>query len=1739
MNLTFTKISKFIILCILLWGTAMNQSFAQLSTNYGFSQSLGTFTPITGGTILGTATNDDASFNGSSVGVQFNAAIGTGFPIGFTFTYNGQSYNNFGVNSNGWIRLDTGTFTISNSSTPLNSTFTSQNFKNIICALGRDIQGKAGIGELSYVLEGVSPNQTLVVQWLNYAKFSSISNTLDTLSFQIRLNETLNTIDFVYGSAVNMTQAFGSSQFQVGINGNIISDYLNRETTTDWTNTVAGITRGAFCALSSTVFPPSGLKFTYGLLSGDINPPIIANEIISPLAGCIPVSHTVTADITDTSGIASAEILWSLDGVLQPAILMSNVGSLYSGTIPASGNSIIVYSIRAIDAGVNSIIANKSGGSYQDNYLLLSAGTDKLINAGDSVSLNSSSPFLAALKISEVTFNAGGTGVQLVWPSYIIKKDDNIELVNLSTQPLDISGYTINYIEQFAPTPLKFTFPSGTIVPSDSLVIVHIGIGIDDLVNRLFNIQNSTGLLSGRASGIYIKDASGNVIDAVSFNGFTFPASTGVLNSDFSGSAVVSLVSFAGPSLIGSDLNSNANWISSSVTNITSMGIRNVGLVTAVTPTVSWTGGILSGTVLGNNISTPIHPNAGIFTYVASITDGICTSTDTVLVNVIAPTLPDAEFSVNKTVGTSGGIVTAFNFTDLTTNLPSAWSWTFVPNTVTYLTGTNSNSQNPIVKFDSAAVYSVSLLASNISGSNTESKTNLITITRAYCASNATSTLDSDIGNVTFGAFSNGSDTLPATNNPTSINTYSDFSALAPINFSAGASYPISITQINRSSFFTGRTGVYVDLNQDGAFDPVSELIFSGATFANNRVASGNATIPPTALTGNTRMRVVLIEVAAIKPCGTYTWGETEDYTINITPPPANDASISSINIPNSGCNLSASELITVNVFNGGINSVNNLPVSYTINGGNPVSESIAGPIPSLTTISYTFTTVADLSASGNYLISAYTSLAGDSFPNNDNKDKTIVNNPLIATFPYEQDFSSARGWVSNPVSGNGSWSIVPSMISPNLSPVFGTGILLFRSFNYRSGVKGMYGFSCGYDFSSLLSPQIELYVSQDIGFSSFTDYVAIDVSTDNGLTFTAVDSIFRYNPAFIPAGFKKFEISLAAYGGQANVLIALRGVSDFGNNIGVDKFKVYEPTLFDAGVISVDSLKSGCGLSATNPVYVTIKNFGALPTTSIQVSFQVDGGLIITETANLTIIENSEVQYLFNNTANLSAPGDHIIQAWTTLLSDSNPTNDSAKFTVQSLASSAIPIVNNVTVCSGSPALLTASGSANSFNWYDALVGGNLLFSGSSYSVSPAVSTSYFVEGIDVVSANVGALDTTFSQGFQYNYFLDGLVFDAISNVNINSVVVYPGSAGSVIIQIQDSFGNIIGISNSTIIDSTQIGSRILVPVNINVPMGSGYQITANSSTVSSLFINTSGANYPYSASGLINILGVTNGFGVSGDYLFFYDWSVSNTICPSPRAAAQVNVNEAPLVNLGVDQVICSGNSIVLDAENSGNTFLWSTGATTQTITVNSAGSYSVLVSNAAGCFAIDTIDVTVSLAANADFTFVQEPFSTTVTFSAMESTGTHEWTFGDGTGVFTTSSRIHPFAKGGNYLVNHIQTSLIGCSDTNTVQISVNSPVGFTEQFISAFSYQVYPNPIQNETRIAYELKERSTVQINVFDVLGRKVIENQTINQTIGKHELMVNKDQLTSGSGVYEVQIIVNGIMESLKLVVLD
>lgn len=107
---------------------------------------------------------------------------------------------------------------------------------------------------------------------------------------------------------------------------------------------------------------------------------------------------------------------------------------------------------------------------------------------------------------------------------------------------------------------------------------------------------------------------------------------------------------------------------------------------------------------------------------------------------------------------------------------------------------------------------------------------------------------------------------------------YSDFTSTST-NITRGNSVSVTLTPGFASSSYTEYWKVFIDYNQDGDFSDSGEEVFSSS---GSSTVSGSFTVASGALTGNTRMRVVMDYNSPAEACGTFTYGEVEDYTVNI-----------------------------------------------------------------------------------------------------------------------------------------------------------------------------------------------------------------------------------------------------------------------------------------------------------------------------------------------------------------------------------------------------------------------------------------------------------------------------------------------------------------------------------------------------------------------------------------------------------------------------------------------------------------------------------------------------------------------------------------------------------------------------------------------------------------------------------------------------------------------------------------
>jgi len=146
------------------------------------------------------------------------------------------------------------------------------------------------------------------------------------------------------------------------------------------------------------------------------------------------------------------------------------------------------------------------------------------------------------------------------------------------------------------------------------------------------------------------------------------------------------------------------------------------------------------------------------------------------------------------------------------------------------------------------------------------------TATPAYCAANGNSTQYEWINNVTIGGINN---TTTA-----SAGGYGNHTALTA-TLAKGSAYTISLKPAFSGSAYTEYFKVYIDYNNDKDFADAGENVYTSS--GSTSTVSGSITIPSTATSGTTRMRVMMSDASIASSCGSMNYGEAEDYSVNIT----------------------------------------------------------------------------------------------------------------------------------------------------------------------------------------------------------------------------------------------------------------------------------------------------------------------------------------------------------------------------------------------------------------------------------------------------------------------------------------------------------------------------------------------------------------------------------------------------------------------------------------------------------------------------------------------------------------------------------------------------------------------------------------------------------------------------------------------------------------------------------------
>jgi len=247
--------------------------------------------------------------------------------------------------------------------------------------------------------------------------------------------------------------------------------------------------------------------------------------------------------------------------------------------------------------------------------------------------------------------------------------------------------------------------------------------------------------------------------------------------------------------------------------------------------------------------------------------------------------------------------------------------------------------------------------------------------------------------------------------------------------------------------------------------------------------------------------------------------------------------------------------------------------------------------------------------------------------------------------------------------------------------------------------------------------------------------------------------------------------------------------------------------------------------------------------------------------------------------------------------------------------------------------------------------------------------------------------------------------------------------------------------------------------------------------------------------------------------------------------RDTVEVSLGELPMVNAGADQNICPNQSATLTATPGFLSYAWSNGATTSSISVTQAGTYTITVTNTQGCTGIDLVNVNSVPVPNADFTYIPNGLLVTFSVSNTYPNGTYQWDFtNDGTidATVNATNPLRSYPAAGTYNVRLIVTNACGI-DTIVKQIMVTG-VGL-EDGLAQRNLRLHPNPAQDQVWLQASCINWNKAIVSLFSSIGQEL---PLFGKEVVGDRLLLDVSALPPGA--YFLQVSEQNQRNTLKLI---
>jgi bacillolysin len=555
----------------------------------------------------------------------------------------------------------------------------------------------------------------------------------------------------------------------------------------------------------------------------------------------------------------------------------NDIGSAFNVTgITIDKAAKIAYRLEANYLSANSTFANARTGAIQ-------AATD-LYGAGSAEVISTTNAFYA-VGVGAAYSGGGSDTTAPSTPANLAASGTTSSSTNLawtaSTDNVGVTGYNVYSGTTLLGTATGTTYTASGLTASTTYSFT---VKAKDAAGNLSASSNAVSVTTSAAIATYCASKGNSVADE-----YIGRVQIGTINNASTGGTGYS----------------DYTSISTNVTK---------GITTTITVTPTWTGTVYAegyavwidlnndkdfadtGELVWSKAAATATPATGSFTVPTTAITGATRMRVSMKYNGV-PTSCEAisygeveDYTVNLVAGsadttapTAPTSLTASGTTATSTNL----SWTASTDNIgvtgydvfrgtTLIGSTTTATTFAATGLTASTAYTFSVKAKDAAG-NISASSNVVNVTTSantvtYCASQGNSTADEKIGRVAFGTINNAS---------TGTAGYENFTAIST-NIVRGVANTITITPAWTSTVYAEGYAVWIDYNKNGVFTDSGELVFSKAA-STATPASGSITIPATASVGSTRMRVSMKYNGIPTSCEAFSYGQVEDYTVNIT----------------------------------------------------------------------------------------------------------------------------------------------------------------------------------------------------------------------------------------------------------------------------------------------------------------------------------------------------------------------------------------------------------------------------------------------------------------------------------------------------------------------------------------------------------------------------------------------------------------------------------------------------------------------------------------------------------------------------------------------------------------------------------------------------------------------------------------------------------------------------------------